>query len=184
MAADAATRGFLDNEIWMWMLPKDRARARVIKRQHRSMVKHIFIPRGSGWTTTEGTGGAFWFPPGTTKLTFRESLAESLPFLPEGLPHLGRTARFETEIKKHWPKEPHWYLAILSVSPEAQGRGHGSALLEPGLERCDRDGTAAWLETQREKNVGFYEQFGFELVEKLMIDQELPVWLMYRPAQS
>ena len=183
MAADAATRGFLDNEIWAWMLPKDRARARVIKRHHRSMVKHVFIPRNSAWTTAEGTGGAFWFPPGTTKLNFRETLAESLPFMPEGLPHMGKASRFETEIKKHWPKEPHWYLAVLSVSPEVQGQGHGSALLQPALELADRDGKPAWLETQRERNIVFYERQGFELVERLMIDGELPVWLMHRPAR-
>ncbi|MGA7434751.1 MAG: GNAT family N-acetyltransferase [Solirubrobacterales bacterium] len=184
MAADAATRGFLDNEIWTWLLPKDRARARVIKRHHRSMVKHVFLPRNAAWTTAEGTGGAFWFPPGTKKLSFREAVAESLPFMPEGLPHMGKAARFESEIKKRWPKEPHWYLAVLSVSPESQGAGHGSALLKPGLERVDQDGVPAYLETQRETNVGFYEKFGFELVEKLIVDEVLPVWLMYRPARG
>jgi len=156
----------------------------VIRRQHRALAKHIFVPRNASWTTAEGTGGAFWYPPGTTKLNLRETLAEALPFLPEGLFRLGRVSRFEGEIKSRWPKEPHWYLSILSISPESQGRGHGSALMKPGLERVDASGAPAYLETQRERNVGFYERFGFELVEKLMIDGELPVWLMYRPAQA
>jgi len=156
----------------------------VIKRQHRALAKHVFLPRGASWTTTEGTGGAFWFPPGTTKLNFKESMAEALPFMPEGLPHLGKVSRFEREVKSRWPKEPHWYLSILSISPESQGKGHGSALMRPGLERIDAGGAPAYLETQRERNVGFYERFGFELVEKLMIDGELPIWLMYRPARG
>lgn len=164
----------------MWLLPNDRVRARVIRRQHRSMLKHVFMPRGAAWTTPELSGGAFWYPPGTTSLTFRETLAESLPFLPEGLPHMGRASRFEKAIKQRWPKEPHWYLSVLSISPEFQGQGHGTALLRPGLERVDADGTAAYLETQRERNVGFYEKFGFELVEKMTVDDEIPVWLMYR----
>ena len=95
----------------------------------------------------------------------------------------GEASRFEGAIKQRWPKEPHWYLAILSVSPESQGKGHGGALLRPGLERADAEGLPAYLETQRERNLGFYERHGFELVEKLMIDGELPVWLMYRPAK-
>lgn len=162
------------------MLPNDRTRARVIKRQHRSLLKHVFVPRKAAWTTTDLSGAACWFPPGTTKLNFRETLAEALPFLPEGLPRLGRVSRFEGAIKQRWPKEPHWYLAILSVSPESQGGGHGTALMKPGLDRADAQGVGAYLETQRERNVGFYERFGFELTEKLMIDGELPVWLMYR----
>jgi len=167
----------------MWMLPNDRVRARVERRQYRSLVKHVFVPRKGAWMTREGTGAALWMPPGTSKLSFRESLAEALPFLPEGLPRLGKVARFETEIKKRWPKEPHWYLAVLSVSPEAQGRGHGSALLEPGLAKADEQGVGAYLETQRERNVGFYERFGFELVEKIEIEG-LPLWLMWRPPHS
>jgi len=179
-AADAAARGFQDNEIWIWMLPNDRTRARVERRQYRSMVKHIFVPRRSAWTTTDGTGSAFWFPPGTTKLTPREVLAEALPFLPEGLMRLGKVSRLEGEIKRRWPKEPHWYLAVLSVSPESQGKGHGSALIRPGLEKADEQGVGAYLETQRESNVGFYERFGFELVEKIEVEGQ-PLWLMWRP---
>ena len=152
----------------------------MIRRQHRSLVKHIFVPRGSAWTTPDLSGLACWFPPGTTKLSPRESVAEALPFLPEGLLRLGRASRFEGAIKQRWPKEPHWYLAILSVSPESQGRGLGGALIRPGLERADAEGVAAYLETQRERNVGFYERFGFKLVEKITIDGELPVWLMHR----
>ena len=32
------------------------------------------------------------------------------------------------------------------MSPELQGRGIGSALMQPVLERCDRDGMPAYLE--------------------------------------
>ena len=179
MAADAAARGFQENEVWIWMLPNDRTRARVERRQYRSLVKHVFVPRQSAWTTSEGTGAALWMPPGTSKLSFRETLAEALPFLPEGLLRLGRVARFESAIKEHWPKEPHWYLAVLSVSPESQGLGHGTALMQPGLAKADAQGVGAYLETQRENNVGFYERLGFELVEKIMI-VDLPMWLMWR----
>lgn len=110
-------------------------------------------------------------------------LAESLPFMPEGFPKLARVGRLDAAMKAHHPKEPHWYLSVLSVEPESQGLGHGSALIQPGLDRADEAGSGAYLETQREKNIGFYERFGFELVEKLVIDGELPVWLMWRKPQ-
>ena len=128
-------------------------------------------------------GTALWFPPGTKSLTPKEMLAESLPFMPEGFPKLARVGRLDAAMKAHHPKEPHWYLSVLSVEPESQGLGHGSALIQPGLDRADEAGSGAYLETQREKNIGFYERFGFELVEKLVIDGELPVWLMWRKPQ-
>lgn len=172
----------------MWLLPKDRVRARVEKRQYRALVKHVFVPRRSGWVSTgaDGTaaGAALWYPPGTKHHNFRETMAESLPFLPAGIPRLGKASLLQRLITSNWPKEPHWYLSVLSVSPESQGQGHGSALLEPGLEAVDRDGMGCWLETQRESNIPFYARFGFELVRKLEVEPGIPLWLMWRPAAA
>jgi ribosomal protein S18 acetylase RimI-like enzyme len=108
-------------------------------------------------------------------------MAESLPFLPAGIPHLGKASRLQRLITTSWPKEPHWYLSVLSVSPESQGQGHGSVLIRPGLERADREGLGCWLETQRERNIPFYARFGFELQRRLEIEPGVPLWLMWRP---
>ena len=62
--------------------------------------------------------------------------------------------RLEAELKKHHPRQPHWYLSVLSVEPECQGLGHGSALMKPGLERADAAGSGAYLETPRPSHVG------------------------------
>jgi hypothetical protein len=37
------------------------------------------------------------------------------------------------------------------------------------LERLDRKGTPCYLNTQNEKNVGLYEHFGFQVVDRQMI---------------
>lgn len=184
-AADAIARGFQDNEIWIWLLPDDRVRARVERRQYRSIVKHVFIPRRSGWVAFrpdgDAAGGCLWYPPGTRKHTFRESLAEGLPFLPAGIPRWGMASRLQKLITSNWPKEPHWYLSVLSVSPESQRQGHGAALIRPGLDRADREGLGCWLETQRESNIPFYARFGFELVKELEVEPGVPLWTMWRP---
>ena len=184
MAADAAARGFQDNEVWIWLLPNARTRARVERRTYRSQVKRIFVNRKSGWTTRDGTGTALWFPPGTKKMTLPESLGEALAFMPEGLVRVGKARRLEAAMEANMPKEPHWYLSLLSVEPASQGKGHGSALIQPGLEAADRQGLGCYLETQRESNIPFYRRFGFELTGKIWIDDELPLWLMWRPAPT
>ncbi|HMT04460.1 MAG TPA: GNAT family N-acetyltransferase [Solirubrobacterales bacterium] len=184
-AAEAISRGFQDNEIWVWLLPDDQIRARVERRQYQALIKHIFVPRGSGWFSTgadgEVAGAALWYPPGTRKHNFRETLAESLPFLPAGLPHLGKAAKLQRLVTSSWPKEPHWYLSVLSVSPEFQHQGYGSRLLKPGLQAADRDGLGCWLETQRESNIPFYARFGFQLLKEVEVEPGIPLWLMWRP---
>lgn len=187
-AADAIARGFQDNEIWMWLLPDDRVRARVEKRQYRSLVRHIFVSRRSGWASLLPGGGVagacLWYPPGTKKHNFRETMAESLPFLLAGLPHLGKASRLQRLVTSNWPRESHWYLSVLSISTESQRQGHGGALLQPGLDAADRDRVGCWLETQRESNIPFYARFGFELVREVEVEPGVPLWLMWRPAAA
>lgn len=183
--AEAIARGFQDNEMWVWLLPDDRARARVERRQYRALVRHVFISRRASWATWltggQAAGAALWYPPGTKRHTLRETLAESLPFLPAGIPHLGKASKLQRIVTSNWPRQPHWYLSVLSVSPESQGQGHGRELLRPGLAAADRDGLGCWLETQRKSNIPFYGRFGFEPVKELEIDSGVRLWLMWRP---
>jgi ribosomal protein S18 acetylase RimI-like enzyme len=59
-------------------------------------------------------------------------------------------------------------VSTVAVSPEAQGRGVGSALLRALLARWDAAGGGALaLDTQRERNVPFYERQGFRVTHTL-----------------
>lgn len=78
------------------------------------------------------------------------------------------------------PLEPHAYVGALGVLPRLQGRGIGSALLAHWLEGLDRDGTAAYLETDRPENVGFYARAGFGVEGETEI-LGARVWCMRRP---
>lgn len=179
-AAKAAAEGFLDNEIWVWLLRRDWQRRRVLPRHYRAMIRRVYIPRGGAWTTPDTLGAALWFPPGTMKVSAREQFAEVSSLLPEGIDSFRRGMRWEELIGKHHPTEPHWYLQTLSVSPSAQRQGVGTALLTPGLERADNEGSPVYLETQRESNIPYYGRFGFELTDKISLDDSPPVWLMWR----
>jgi ribosomal protein S18 acetylase RimI-like enzyme len=79
--------------------------------------------------------------------------------------------------------EPHWYLGTLGVDPLAQRRGVGSALLGAWLTGVDRGPLPAYLETDRESNLAFYERFGFRVREQTRI-LGIPLWCMQRPAAA
>jgi ribosomal protein S18 acetylase RimI-like enzyme len=98
-----------------------------------------------------------------------------------------RTARRWGEIfealQVHHPLEPHWYLGTLGVDPPEQGRGVGTALLRGWLRRVDREAGSVYLETDRERNVSWYEREGFVVVCRTRV-LEVPVWCMQRPARE
>lgn len=179
-AARAVAAGFFDNEIWVWLLPRDWQRRRLLPRHYRTMLRRVHLRRGATWTTPETEGAAIWFPPGTLTLDRRERFAEIASLLPEALPNLRRIARWEGLLQRHHPREPHWYLETLSVAPASQRGGIGTALIEPGLARADADALPAFLETQRESNIPFYRRFGFELTEEISLPDSPPLWLMWR----
>lgn len=183
-AAAAIADGFFDNEIWVWTLRRDRHRRRVLPRYYRTMIRHVFAPRGAAWTTSDTRGGALWIPPGTEILSGRERIAELISLLPEGAPALSRGTRIEGLMVAHRPGERHWYLSTLSVEPGSQGKGVGSALMEPGIARVDADGLGAYLETQRRANIPFYRRFGFEERGEIKLPDSPPLWRMWRPPRS
>ena len=73
--------------------------------------------------------------------------------------------------KKH-PTQPHWYLGILGTDTVHQGKGVGSALMQPILERCDAEGLPAYLESSREGRP--LRITGREMVTCAPPDGELP----------
>lgn len=76
---------------------------------------------------------------------------------------------FAMKLKKKHTGHQDWYLYNLSVKKEAQGKGIGKKLLLPMLELCDDKKMVAYLETNKEGNVGLYRHLGFTLKEQGMI---------------
>lgn len=181
-AAQAAADGFVDNEIWVWMLGSEDRCRRLLPRHYRAMIRRVYMPRRAAWTTPDAKGTALWFPPGTLALSRRERFSELLSLLPGILPAAGRAGRWEELIEKHHPREPHWYLQTLSVEPGSQRSGYGTALMRPGLERADTERMPCYLETQRESNIPYYNRFGFELTDEIGLPDSPPLWLMWRQA--
>ncbi|NEA63662.1 GNAT family N-acetyltransferase [Streptomyces sp. SID12488] len=78
----------------------------------------------------------------------------------------------------------HEYLWMIGVAPDSQGRGLGTALVQHVLDRCDREGVAAYLEATSLRSRTLYERLGFALLDRPL---ELPdgprMWPMWREPQ-
>ena len=77
------------------------------------------------------------------------------------------------------PDEPHVHLGPIGVSPDVQGQGVGTALMNRYLEYLKQERAAGYLETDKPKNVEFYKKFGFIIRH----EEELigtATWYMWR----
>jgi len=177
---DVLQAAFFDDPVNVFLFPDERSRSWRSALLFRALLRHHYLGMRTVWTTADQAGAAMWAPPGHWKLTTGEIL-RALPTALRGLGRrLGESMRFLGEIDRHHPEGPHWYLGVLGTDPPRQGRGVGSALMAPVLERCDRDGVPAYLESSKESNVAFYARHGFAVTSELRVRGAPPIYAMWR----
>jgi ribosomal protein S18 acetylase RimI-like enzyme len=164
-----------------WVYQDARTRPGKIERGFADYLRHIWLPRGECWTTHDLAGGALWMPPGKWEIPIATQLRLMPSVLANARLETVRLMRFLNIVERKHPRKPHWYLAVLGVDTDRQGRGFGSHLMRPVLERCDSERTPAYLETDTERNVQLYERHGFKVTEEFDLPGGgPPVWLMWR----
>jgi GNAT superfamily N-acetyltransferase len=165
-AAEALALAFADDPCWAHLLPDDASRAERLLAYFSTEIEALTPDYRQVWVSEDGSGAAVWAPPGRWRvplgLTLREARRMTGVFrgrLPLGLMAL-------MKLERHHPRgRQHWYLHYLGVEPRHQGKGLGGALMAPVLERCDREGVPAHLESSSERSRVLYERNGFELTE-------------------
>jgi GNAT superfamily N-acetyltransferase len=177
---EAVARSFYEDPIFRWIVPDDALRPRQLERGFALFARRVWFPRDETYTTDRLIGGAFWMPPGTWHLSlFKQlSMLPSMAVILRGA--LPRLLRLLNAIEARHPHEPHYYLPVIGIRPEWQGRGFGSALLRPILERCDRERLPAYLEASSERNRALYERHGFAVLEEMRVSDSPPLWRMWR----
>jgi ribosomal protein S18 acetylase RimI-like enzyme len=133
--------------------------------------------RGSADFVDGSSAAALWLPPG-----IHPDDDALFTLLRHSVPERDQAdvfALFEQMDGNH-PAEPHWYLPMIGVDPEQQGRGYGSALLEHALARCDADGKPAYLESTSLQSLRLYKRHGFELLGTIQVGSSPPLFPMLR----
>ncbi len=121
---------------------------------------------GAAHVAADFCGAALWLPPGVHPdvATLEKVFTETAE--PRHLADLLGT--FEKMDKWH-PEERHWYLPLIGVEPNAQGRGLGGALMRHATARFDEEQVLAYLESSNPRNISLYERHGFEVMGEIQV---------------
>jgi ribosomal protein S18 acetylase RimI-like enzyme len=120
----------------------------------------------TAYVTPDFCGAALWLPPDVhpngevLEAIFRNTVKGDR--LDDVL------ATFEKMGESH-PHEPHWYLPMIGVEPNSQGRGLGGLLMHHAVARCDKEGMPAYLESSNPRNISLYIRHGFEVISEIQI---------------
>jgi len=164
---DVLSRGMRDNPMHVVTFGDDPG---IRQQRLRTLMSAAFDVRDLSHTIVardeEGAivGVCGMMPPGGCRPDLRQQLL-LLPTLFRIGPHSAvRVTRWLGAWGKCDPHKRHWHLGPLAVDAHLQGMGVGGRLMQVFCAQMDAARDDAYLETDKEVNVRFYERFGFRVI--------------------
>lgn len=187
-AAEVVADAFFDYPMLTYYFPDPKKRARKMP-WYMEKTLNCAIRYGEVYITPGLEGVMFILPPGHTRLTQNEYI--KCGFLPVPLvmglhdyKNSDACEKFVAVTQEHLLKgRDHYYLWGLVADPKAQQKGVGTALLKVLTDKADAENMPIYLETHEQRNVAYYERFGFKLIHTDTIPGHgLEIWCMVREA--
>ncbi|MFI5568807.1 GNAT family N-acetyltransferase [Streptomyces sp. NPDC051740] len=179
---------FQDDPVSGWVFPGDEYRRTT---HHRLMAAFtdVVLAEGRVDLTEDGSACALWmFVPADDPGHGEEQPDE------DGFARMRRAVDPDNERVEligrltadiHPSGRAHAYLWMIGVTPGRQGEGLGTALVGSVLDRCDREGLAAYLEASSERSALLYRRLGFEPAgEPLALPDGPYMWPMWREPRT
>jgi ribosomal protein S18 acetylase RimI-like enzyme len=185
-AAAVIAASFFDYPMFTFYFP-DPKRREVDLPWYLGNVLNCALRYGEVYTTPELSGVLFTLPPGHTRISLWEYILNGfgptpLRMGPKKYPETDACEAFVGDVHEEIMNgRPHYYLWGLAIDPRQKRSGIGTALLQPVLEKADTEKMPFYLETHDERNVAYYQRFGFTLARATVIPKYgLDVYCMVR----
>lgn len=180
-AVDLLTRAFFQDPLMIFDLPNSTQRKAILSGMMRTCLRYCLV-KGEVSVTPEMEAVGCWIPPcrnGLNPLDWIRAGWNAFNRFPS-LPSLGKILSIERKVDQvhhQLISHPHWYLMLLAVDPDHQGKGFGKRMLDwPGEARSFAS-APVYLETMNPQNVSFYQKQGFSLVhEEKLTEPNLWFW--------
>jgi GNAT superfamily N-acetyltransferase len=189
-AADAVPKvaavladAFINDPVFTWMLPGSvRLQARLRMMFAAEMEQYVQPNGGTVWTTCGYDGAVCELPPGGWEMPLSFSGTEALTWVRALGRRLRLAGRAHRVMEERHLREPHFYVRTVGVRTALQGRGVGSALMQPTIQRADSAELPTYIEASSERSAALYERLGFVHLDVLELPEGgPPVWRMRRP---
>ncbi len=183
-------RAFLDDPIFVYLV--DDAAKRLVFLTRLMQVSVHITQHGHGVVLAPGVHqAALFFAPGRYPPSFwldaRRSLVVASSLLLKGMTYrktkegLVINNRMQENLKKYATDS--WYLMVIGIDPSSQGQGLGGRLLASFCSQVDNTQKSAYLETTNPANIGYYQRYGFKVVDEIRLPKVPPIWCMRRPVK-
>jgi ribosomal protein S18 acetylase RimI-like enzyme len=177
-------KAFEQDPLYSYLVPPGPRRDARLRGLFELILRYLSDDWREVLTTDDHGAVALWLRPGMQKVPLVRqaqlvpAFSKVLGFrnIPSGL----RLMAHMDALHARFAPDPHYYLSLLAVAPEQQGRGLGGALLAPTLERCQRERVRIYLETAQPKNVPFYQRHGFRVLAETKHKAYPTLWSMAR----
>ena len=183
-AAEVLTAAFFDYPMFAHYFPNSKKRKQRLS-WYMEKTLNCAVRYGEVFVTSDCSGVMFILPPAHTRLTDKEYIQNGFLFVPfvMGFRNYVKSSECEKFVADTHERllngKEHYYLWGLVTDPKVQQKGVGSALLKTLIDKADAENMPVYLETHDEKNVAYYERFGFKLIHKDTIPKHgLDIWCM------
>ncbi|MFJ7770716.1 GNAT family N-acetyltransferase [Streptomyces sp. NPDC097107] len=180
---------FQDDPVSSWVFPDEEYRRRTHPRLMAAFTDAV-LADGRIDLTEDGAACALWLPVPADGNSGDESGEDHREGADDDPVQVREAVDPENERVEliarltdgiHPSGRAHEYLWMIGVTPGRQGEGLGTALIESVLDRCDREGLPAYLESSSARGRGLYERLGFEFTGRALDLPDGPrMWPMWR----
>lgn len=183
-AGETLAQAFQNDPIQVHVFPDPEERRRRSPAQFSTLAweGRLF---GEAFAMPGMTGISVWMPPEgvVTAEPGAKSRMGDLPGLMgnDALTRFGAVLDYLSKNHQKGMPAKTWYLMVVGVHPDHQGRGLGRALLAPIIARADAARTAISLDTAQPNVKPFYEKLGFKVaIESVDPGSGLRLWSYLR----
>ena len=190
LAAETLALAFMNDPLAKEIFKEETTRLASLREYFRFRINYG-IKYGQVYATSNKIEGvAVWLPSETAHVSFwRGFLSGGMRLYNKlGISKVNEfdeVNHYTTKLRDAVIEPPYLQLSPIGVIPKEQGKGLGTKLLKPMMKRLDEINLKCFLETQEERNLAYYERFGFEITKETRLPGlNLRNWVMIREPQQ
>jgi ribosomal protein S18 acetylase RimI-like enzyme len=172
-ASITLSKAFHHDPIFSSIIPDTNQRLKTLRYYFQHVIKYG-LRYGEVYSSPNLECISVWLPPKNSSHTKWKAIKTGALILPvkvkwKYLALQNKIHKFSDNIHRKLVHYPHWYLSLIGVGPNHQGKGFGQQLLSTTINRIDLESKPIYLETNKEKNVEIFRYFGFRILQKVMV---------------